>query len=90
MAAVDKIYGDKKHYNQFRAWCYEYKPEALKYFYPWDTDDEYEHVICSFSEDIDMWMIEHCDIVWVVAYIKYQYDMGNLSDYLFTKDISGE
>lgn len=73
MAAVEKLYGTHEQYKEFRGWCYENKPDALEYFYLWDTDDKFEHVICLFPSEIDEWMLDHCPLEWVTRQIKFQY-----------------
>jgi hypothetical protein len=75
MAAVDKIYGTHEQYKEFRSWCYENKNEALQYFYLWDTDDKYSHVICLLPEELDLWMLHHCTLEWVVESIREQYGL---------------
>jgi hypothetical protein len=82
MAAIDKIYGKKVQYDEFRAWCEKNKPDALKHFYPreyWDSiewQDGKEHPITNFPENIDMWMLKNCPIKWVTDYIGDQYGEG--------------
>jgi len=75
MAAIDKIYGTKKQYDEFRRWCSRHKPEALVYFYEWHDEykDNKNYAMTNFPERIDRWMLKNCKIDWVVAYIKDQY-----------------
>lgn len=76
MASIDKIYAKKEQREELYKWCKENKPEALHYFYDWyspDWDDDLEHPITNFPEEIDMWLIDNCPLAWVVARIKDQY-----------------
>ncbi len=80
MAAVDKIYGTRGQYVEFRSWCERRKPEALKHFNV-EPPEKGTHAITNFPEHIDKWLIKNCDIDWVVKYIKNQYSIsGNPSD----------
>ena len=65
MAAIDKIYGTKVQHDEFRAWCEQHKPEALKHFYRWDWDDDGEHPITNFPESLDMWLLLYCPLEFV-------------------------
>lgn len=77
MAAIDKIYGTKEQYDQFYDWCKINYPEALQYFYDWSEEwnDGQNHPITNFPESVDKWMLENCDLDWVVEYIKDQYNL---------------
>jgi len=76
MAAIDKIYGTKEQYDEFRAWAQENKPEILRYFYEWydEWNDGNEHPITNFPMAVDVWLFNNCPIKWVVDYIREQYD----------------
>ena len=83
MAAIDKIYGNKSQYDQFFHWCKRKNPKALMYFYVWDyPDDGKNYAITNFPEHIDRWMLENCDLQWVTDYIRDQYGLDNLYDYM--------
>jgi len=75
MAAIDKIYGTKAQYDEFKKWCSENKPEALEFFYEWydEYNEKENYAMTNFPERIDRWLLKNCKIDWVVAYIKDQY-----------------
>lgn len=76
MAAIDKIYGSRKQYDEFRAWAREVKPDILRYFYVWTEEwliDGKSHPITSFPLSVDIWLLVNCSLEWVVDYIKDQY-----------------
>lgn len=75
MAAVEKIYGNAEQYREFKAWCAEHKPGALKYFYDWypEWNDGGNHPMTNFPTWIDMWLLDNCPITWVTDYIREQY-----------------
>ena len=78
MAAVDKIYGNKEEYYTLWNWCKKRNKEALGYFYDWDWDcEDWDgiHPLTNFPESIDMWLLENCDLDWVVDRIKNQYGL---------------
>lgn len=81
MAAVDKIYGNYLQYIQFLNWCKKNNPDALKYFYDWDQG-AIRQCITNFPEEVDRWMLNNCTIKWVKEYIKEQYELDNIHDYI--------
>ena len=79
MAAADKIYAFEDQREEFYKWCQANKPDALAYFYEWLpdwSDDGLTHVITSFPQHVDMWLLEECPIEFVVDRIKEQYDIN--------------
>lgn len=74
MAAVDKIYGTKQQYDEFKLWCEKHKPEALDYFYEWKyTNDGLNHAMTNFPDHIDKWLLNNCPLDYIVNAIKHQY-----------------
>jgi len=74
VAAIDKIYGTNKQYDEFYEWCKINHTDALKYFYPRDDYTEvFGRPITNFTEKMDKWMVKNCNIKWVTNYIKNQY-----------------
>lgn len=76
MAAIDKIYGTNEQYDIFYTWCEKNCKKAIMYFYKRDGyKDNSSRPITNLPEDIDMWLLDNCDIKFVTDYIKEQYDM---------------
>lgn len=78
MAYIDKIYGTKAQYDEFRDWCRIKKPEALKQFYTWESDGADKQPITNFSSEIDYWMFFNCPIKFVTDRILEQYSLEHL------------
>lgn len=77
MASIDKIYGTYEQHLEFKAWCTEHYPAALKHFYTWENEwltDGLEHPITNFPPHVDCWMIVNCPFPWVVDRIREQYN----------------
>jgi hypothetical protein len=76
MAAIDKIYGSTKQYDEFKSWAEKNCPKWLKHFYPRDGyEDGYDRPITSLPEEADWWLLENCPIQFVTDRIKEQYDI---------------
>ena len=75
MAYIDKIYGTKKQYHEFKQWCRKNVPSALRYFYTWEWDDRKKHPICSFSSQMDWIVLQNCPIPFVIKRIVEQYGL---------------
>ena len=77
MASIDKIYAKYEQYLEFKTWCREHYPKALKYIYPWydEWNDDIEHPIANFPEKIDKYLLKNCPIKWVTDRIKEQYGL---------------
>lgn len=77
MAGIDKIYGNKAQYKEFRKWLKRNKPEAVNYLYPpWPKERSIakeDMPISNFPKNIDMWLFENCPIKFVTDRIKEQY-----------------
>lgn len=73
MASIDKIYGTKEQREELVAWLKEHKPKALPYVYDWVWDDDDEHPISNFPEEIDAFLWEHCMIPFVIYRLSEQY-----------------
>lgn len=95
MAAIDKIYGNKKQHEEFYNWCKENCPPALRWFYytpdeveKFPIDDEDEVVVANFPKEVDHFMLYNCDIDWVTERIWDQYGLsvGNLLEFWDTLD----
>lgn len=80
MAFIDKLYGTKKQYREFFEWCQAERPTLLKNFYappiydggnPLEENEDF-WPIANFSCKQDKWLLENCDLEWVVKYIKWQ------------------
>lgn len=72
----DKIYGTYDQYSELWIWCKQHKPQALNYFYQRAPfyDKTKTMIICLFPKEINQWMLENCDIEWVIKRIKEQYE----------------
>jgi hypothetical protein len=79
MASIDKIYGSTKQYDEFNKWIEENNPDLLIYFYPRDgyKNDE-NRPITNFPEKADMWLLDNCDIGFVIDGIKDQYGIKEI------------
>lgn len=80
MAGIDKIYGTNEQYEEFKTWLEAKNPDATKYLYHGDyASDPFfkdrDRPISNFPEKIDNWLLENCDIDWVVSRIKEQYGL---------------
>lgn len=77
MASIDKIYGTESEYDEFYAWASANRPDILKYFYSRDLGwkPEEQRPITNFPENVDMWLLENCPLEFVIARIKWQYDI---------------
>lgn len=76
MASIDKIYGTTKQYDEFHAWTAKNAPRYLKYFYPRDGyHDETDRPITNLPETADRWLLSNCPLDWVVACIRFQYNI---------------
>jgi hypothetical protein len=81
MAAIDKLYGTKEQYFDFRNWCLNNNPEALDFFYPsWDHKDNLTHAMTSFPIHIDKWMLQNCPFDYIKKQIKDQYNIDGVYD----------
>ena len=79
MAGIDKIYGNKAQYKEFRKWLKRNKPEAVDYLYPpypKERSRAKENMpISNFPKEIDMWLLHNCPIDFVVRRIREQYSL---------------
>lgn len=75
MASIDKIYGTLEQYDEFLAWVTENKPEYLKYFYEsrFDIPASESRPITNFSKEADVWIADHCQMMWAIDRIIEQY-----------------
>ena len=74
MAAVDRIYGTQKEWNEFSFWVFKNNPFLKMYFYPKEGYSEEGRPITSFPTDVDMWLLSKQPPLWVVRRIMEQYD----------------
>ena len=84
MAAIDKIYGTNKEYDEFYQWIEDNFPELTQAFYP-KNEDAYDkssayfnevRPLTNFSEAADMWLLKNCPIKWVTEQIEEQYGLA--------------
>jgi len=75
MAAIDKIYGDMKQYDEFVYWCEINNPDILKYFYTREDSNSLNRPITNFPESVDKWLLDNCPIKFVTDRIKEQYGL---------------
>lgn len=81
MAAIDKIYGTTKQYDEFRAWTADNAPQYLKHFYERDGyHDDTDRPITNLTEAADMWLLANCPLDWVVERIREQYGIETPND----------
>jgi hypothetical protein len=74
MAAIDKIYGTQKQYDELFEWLNKNKPYAIRYMYMkdgWMPEDE--RPISNFTHKIDKWLMLNCPIAFVQKRLKEQY-----------------
>lgn len=84
MAAIDKIYGTQKQYNEFKKWAKKQKPikgefgfiYPIDYFYPRNGCNKEKRPIANFPRVIDKWLLKNCPIEWVTDQIKEQYGIN--------------
>jgi len=79
MAAIDKLYATEHQYHDFRLWLYGHNPDIVKYLYlydDWPGDKKSTQPISLFPQSVDAWLLDHCEIAWVVEQIRFQYDLG--------------
>ncbi len=78
MAAIDKIYGTRDQWFELHAWLSAFMPIATKYLYPmpsrWAEGDRFP--ISNFPTWVDIALYEECELEWVKAAIKEQYNGG--------------
>lgn len=80
MASIDKIYCTTQQYYEFKEWCEKNYKQALQYMYIDDSvwgdkwNDNLDHPVSNFPEEIDSWMWQNCPIEWVRGRIAEQYD----------------
>lgn len=77
MAAIDKIYGTRKQYEELHDWLLINKPDALRYMYQYDSwDNPRKHrPISNFPTSIGRWLLKNCTIDWVVRVINEKYKL---------------
>lgn len=89
MAAIDKIYGSPKEWKELRDFLLKNKPEYLRFMYSkpcctYHGDDHnddhndrlsdlYDFPLSNFSEEADVYLINHCPLKFITAAIKDQY-----------------
>lgn len=73
MAAIDKIYGNAKEYDELRGWASMAEPYILGWFYPKRVQGTTVQPITNFPEEVDMWLLLNCPIDWVLERIVDQY-----------------
>ena len=78
MAGIDKIYGTLAQKTEFIYWLINNKHKALydvfDYIYSDDMQNsEEQRVIGNFPARIDMWLLKHCPLPFIVDRIKEQY-----------------
>ena len=82
MAAVDKIYGNEKQYDEFYNWCLKNNPNITQYFYEKNyKDSNLSQAITNFPVNIDEWLYENCNIDWVIREIRFQYNLSEFDEF---------
>ena len=70
------IYGSIAQYDEFYEWCKEHRPDALGCFYDRNGyDNQNYRPITNFPEELDMWMLEHCPLEFVLKRLKNKYNL---------------
>jgi hypothetical protein len=84
MASIDKIYGSKEQYWEFRNWCDRHAPELIFHFYYTPDDLELitsgEFVLVNLPTWVDMWLYVHCSIGFIRDRIADQYDLNPITN----------
>lgn len=79
MASIEKIYGNRKQFDELYCWLYQNNKHAIKFmfwdFHEWDDEDNRSYPIALFPQSVDMWLLDNCPIEWVIGRIKDQYDI---------------
>lgn len=74
MAYIDKIYGNIQQWFELWRYLEEKCPEGLKHMYECpDSSDGNEWPLSNFPREIDVFLMENCDIDFVVDRLKEQY-----------------
>lgn len=75
MAAIDKMYANKKEYDQLKAWATKNAPVILRYFYEWESEYKPDDVrpVTNFPTWADKLLYNHCDVEWAKAQILENY-----------------
>ncbi len=74
MAGIDKIYGTRDQYSEFKSWLDDNNEGISKLLYPVEDQRQANQVIiANFSSRVDAWLLRHCPIVWLTDFIKGQY-----------------
>ena len=75
MAEANRIYGTQEQWQHLRDWLEKFKPEALPYMYPVFVRGDARGIraIANFPVEIDKWLLEACDLDWLLAKIREQH-----------------
>ena len=74
MASIEKIYGTREQYLQLKDWINDNRPELLRFLYPIEpAAGAADAVIANFPVRVDQWLLDNCNIDFVIDRIKDQY-----------------
>jgi hypothetical protein len=73
MAAIDKIYGTTKQYDELFAWLVENYPDFCKFMYARPEEDAKNAPLANFPIEVDGTLYLVCPLEWVNDRISTQY-----------------
>jgi hypothetical protein len=71
MAAIEKIYGNKREWNEIKNFLISKgkKQWVKQYMHPEPDDDAYDATLCHFGQRQDNWLFYECDLPIVQIYL---------------------
>jgi len=73
MAAIDKIYGTRKQWNELHQFLSESNEKLIKYMYPMPEEGVQEWPLANFSSYADKWLRDNCPLHFVQKALRNQY-----------------
>jgi len=73
MAAIDKIYGTNKQYDEFKDWCKENAFWMLDFFYEKDDCRGNSRPITNTPVYADVWLWKNCNLHFVKTQLESMY-----------------
>ncbi len=73
MAAIDKIYGSSKEYDELFLWLVENHPDYCKHMYSHSDGNFKNKPIANFPMEVDGVLYLTCPLKWVTDRIAEQY-----------------
>ena len=75
MAAIDKIYGTGRQWDELFVWLSMNRPQYCRFLYAPNMQEHSsdEMMISNFPTYADNWLLKNCPFKWVKERIKEQY-----------------